>query len=99
NQDAFMRLPMSRVTIEVPPATEQKLREKASLHGKSLEFYLQELLQRDVLSTNGAAVPLAQGELSVEELDRLLDALSQTPTVLPSLPADFSRKDIYAEHD
>ena len=90
---------MSRVTIELPPGTEQKLREKASLHGKSLEFYLQELLQQDPLGANGAAVPLAQAELSLEELDRLLDALSQTPTVLPSLPADFSRKDIYAEHD
>ena len=90
---------MSRATIELAPATEQKLREKAALHGKSLEFYLQELLQQDALGANGAAVPLAQAELSLEELDRLLDALSQTPTVLPSLPADFSRKDIYAEHD
>jgi hypothetical protein len=90
---------MSRVTIELPTGTEQKLREKASLHGKSLEFYLQELLQRDALGANGAALPLAQGELSLEELDRLLDELSQTPAVLPSLPADFSRKDIYAEHD
>ena len=55
---------MSRVTIELAPGTEQTLRAKASANGKSLEFYLQELAQKDALEANGAAVPLAEQELS-----------------------------------
>ena len=90
---------MSRVTIELPPGTEQKLREKASVRGKSLEFYLQELVQRDALGMNQTASSPAGEELSLAEFDRLLDELSETPAALPSLPVDFSRKDIYADHD
>jgi hypothetical protein len=89
---------MSRVTIDLPPGTEQKLREKASLHGKSLEFYLQELVQKEALEIYSNS-SLQGEELSIEEIDRLLDQLSEATAVLPSLPADFSRKDIYIEHD
>ena len=90
---------MSRVTIELPPGTEQTLREKASWHGKSLESYLQELAQRDALAANGTVLPLADGELPLEELDKLLDELAEPPALSASLPADFARKDIYADHD
>jgi hypothetical protein len=37
-------------------------------------------------------------EISLEEFDRLLDDLSNGPP-LPHLPDDFSRADIYADHD
>ncbi len=90
---------MSRVTIELPPGTEQTLREKASWHGKSLESYLQELAQRDAIGGNGTVLPPAHAELSLEELDKLLDELAEAPSALASLPADFSRKDIYTDHD
>ncbi len=36
--------------------------------------------------------------LSHEEFDRLLDELASGPT-LPILPPDFSRADLYADHD
>ncbi len=36
--------------------------------------------------------------LSDEEFNQLLDELSEGPP-LPPLPADFSRADIYADHD
>ncbi len=37
--------------------------------------------------------------LSLEEFDRLLDELSEGLPPLPPLPADFSRADIYEDHD
>ena len=90
---------MSRVTIELAPGTEQTLRAKASANGKSLEFYLQELAQKDALEANGAAVLLSQEELSLADFDQLLDALAAGPPGMPPLPEDFSRRDIYSDHD
>jgi hypothetical protein len=43
---------MSRVTLQLTPDTERKLREKASLLGQTLEVYLQQLAEKAV--TNGA---------------------------------------------
>lgn len=37
--------------------------------------------------------------LSVAELDRLLDKLSEGLDSLPPLPRDFSRGDLYDDHD
>jgi len=37
--------------------------------------------------------------LSTAELDRLLDKLSDGLDGLPPLPADFSRADLYDDHD
>ena len=90
---------MSRVTIELPSSTEQKLREKASMNGESLEFYLQKLAKKDAFEANGTATPAEEEELSLDELDTLLDELAKGTPPLVSLSADFSRKDIYAEHD
>jgi len=90
---------MNGVTIELAPDTERKLREKAAGYGKSLESYLEELAEREVLGTNSAALPVAEREISLDEFDLLLDELSEGLPLLPSLPADFSRKDIYVDHD
>ncbi|HQU42299.1 MAG TPA: hypothetical protein PK867_05780 [Pirellulales bacterium] len=49
-------------------------------------------VQQDMVS---AALPQ---DVPLEEFDRLLDELSSGPA-LPHLPADFSRADIYADHD
>jgi hypothetical protein len=37
--------------------------------------------------------------ITAEEFDRLLDEFSAGLPALPSLPNDFSRVDIYGEHD
>lgn len=59
---------------------------------------LQEAAERDL---DSAATRDANGIVgSGEELDALLNAFFvQNPTKLPSLPDDFSRDDIYADHD
>jgi predicted DNA-binding antitoxin AbrB/MazE fold protein len=46
---------------------------------------------------NGASPP-AVPDLSDEDFTRLLDELASGPT-LPHLPADFSRSDVYLDHD
>jgi hypothetical protein len=81
------------MTIELDENTARMLdtlRTKASARQMPLHTYLQWLLHAG--DTPGASV-----DLSVADFDRLLDELSSP--ALPTLPADFSRRDIYAEHD
>ncbi len=37
--------------------------------------------------------------ISLEEFDRILDEITAQPMPVKSLPIDFSRADIYADHD
>jgi predicted DNA-binding antitoxin AbrB/MazE fold protein len=54
----------------------------------------------EVQAKNGATVSSIPESvaLSDDEFERLLDELASGPT-LPHLPADFSRADVYADHD
>lgn len=68
---------------------ERVLTEQArSLGYPSPDDYLKSLLG----VADGAVAPLSD-----EEFNRILDALPADD--LPSLPADFSRADLYADHD
>jgi hypothetical protein len=69
------------------------LKSQAEARGLSLEQYLLLFAEAgDATSGNGA-------DLSPEGFDQLLDELSEGLPPLPPLPADFSRRDIYSEHD
>jgi hypothetical protein len=85
---------MSHVTIDLDSNTEQRLRAKAILSGQTLEAYLEQLAGQDARGQNGSMA----SPLSDEEFDRLLDDLSTGPA-MPVLPGDFSRADLYADHD
>jgi hypothetical protein len=74
------------VTIQLHDSVAAALNAQASLQGISLEEYLARL-------ANGAA---AAPRMPDEEIERELDRLSFNG---PSLPADFSRADIYLDHD
>ena len=68
-----------------------KLRAQALARRMSLDVYLAQFVE--------PAQPALSGNASVEELDRMLDELAAGPLGAPSLPADFSRADIYADHN
>lgn len=80
------------IQIEVAPDTAQMLQANASARKISLEDYLRKLAETDSLT---ASVPT----LSLEEFDRDMDELAAGLEGLPVLPQDFSRADIYADHD
>jgi hypothetical protein len=90
---------MAAVTIHLPSATEQTIRERASREGKSLESFLQDLVAQAALGANGADLAPSPNNPPIAELDRWLDDLAAGLPSLPTLPADFSRADLYAEHD
>lgn len=80
------------VTIEVDRETAEVLKMKAEALRLPLDVYLRTLAERDV-SVVQAPKP------TLEEFDRDMDQLASGLDGLPILPRDFSRADIYAEHD
>ena len=93
------------LTVDLPDDLERRLRERASRDGRPVEHYVLELIERDAAGPgNGQGVEasgLYTGQapaLSDGEFEHLLDELESGPR-LPHLPADFSRADIYADHD
>lgn len=88
------------VTLTLAPDTERRLRERAAESGLTLEAYLQRIVERETSGTDGAATASGPRQPpSLEEFDRLLDELSEGLPALPLLPADFSRADVYTDHD
>ena len=75
-------------SIQIDDQTAQGPQALAAANGLTLEVYLRELLAKQV--------PLQQPPISPAEFDAELESLSIDG---PSLPADFSRADIYADHD
>src|SRR5712664_3955425 len=74
--------------LELDEHTAEQLNALAAANGMTPEAYLKLLLPA---SANGASA-----RMSLDELDSLL---RQHAFDGPSLPADFSRADIYNEHD
>jgi hypothetical protein len=88
---------MSTLTIQLPRETEQKLREKASRSGKSLETYLQELAERAAReeAANGSVpTPQTQSVLTPEQRAAAWRAWVERQPVRPVI-ADDSRESIY----
>jgi hypothetical protein len=83
---------MMTVQIEVAQDTAQILQANAAMRKISLDDYLRQLAEADSLK---ATAP----NLSLEEFDRDMDELALGLGELPVLPQDFSRADIYADHD
>ena len=77
---------------QLTPETVDKLAEKAQAAGLSLDGYLNTLLG---LLNDGTAL----SELSDEEFEAVLEEFSRGSEHLPPLPPDFSRDDIYSDHD
>jgi hypothetical protein len=80
------------MTIEIDERTAQALEAQAKARGLPLDVYLSVL-------AGGKDADLEWRQPSLEELNRALDELSADAIDAPSLPADFSRADIYHDHD
>jgi len=77
-------------TIEIEQRTAEMLKAKAEANGLSLDDYLR-------LLAEGEVPPVAA--LDATEIDRILDELAQGGEDLSPLLRDFSREDIYFDHN
>ena len=83
---------MNPVLEQVRPETAALLVARAEAHGFSVDEYLKLLL--GMPEQNPALT-----ELSEEEFDAVMEEFAHGTEDLPPLPPDFSRKDIYCDHD
>jgi len=77
-------------SLNIDDKTAESLRRRAFEAGMSLEDFVRHLLSRE------ASIPVKQTRLTVEEFDSILD---REATDTPGLPSNFSRADIYCDHD
>jgi predicted transcriptional regulator len=90
---------MSTITLELPPETERKLRERAEREGQTVEMLVRDL----VMEVAEAVAPLrprfiSEPKLTDEEFKQWLADIAANEPGEP-LPPDFSREDIYIDHD
>jgi hypothetical protein len=87
------------VTLNLSAETTRKLYEQAAEAGQTLEAYLEQLLERDTRTAPGVAGTGAADQLSPDAFDQRLEELAEGIPPLASLPADWSRAYLYADHD
>ncbi len=78
-------------SLNIDDETAESLTARAAAVGVSVDEFLRRLLSSPTVPTV-ATIP----RVSLDELETLLD---QEATYSPVLPVDFSRTDIYADHD
>ena len=83
---------MNPVLEQVRPETVELFAARAEAHGLSVDEYLKLLLGVPVQNP-------AWTELSEEEFDAVMEEFAHGTEDLSPLPPDFSRKDIYCDHD
>jgi hypothetical protein len=77
--------------IEIEQGTAERLAQKAKSTGVSVDSLLKHMLELTDLTQSR--------EMTLEEFDRVLDELAAGSENLPPLPTNFSRADIYLDHD
>jgi uncharacterized protein (DUF1778 family) len=87
------------ITLDLSPEIERLLRQKAALQGLELETYLGHLAERDAQAVNGKTEAASVAHVFPADFDRLVDELSEGLPPLPTLPPDWSRAHLYADHD
>ena len=81
------------ISLNIDDKTIEKLNALAAEQGMTLERFLQSLAQQQSLAQKGTE---AKSVMTSEELENELKPLLFHG---PSLPSDFSRADIYFDHD
>lgn len=57
------------ITLNFPPETERELRERATANGQTVEGFIRELVEREVVTTGGAhTVPVPRRSKPLDEI-------------------------------
>ncbi len=84
------------LNLFLPPSTEARLRDRAAVTGKDLATLVSEAIE-EKLASDAAGAGVVQ---TASDFDRVLeDFFAANPETVPCLPPDFSRADLYTDHD
>lgn len=59
------------ITLDLPPETERRLHERAAASGQTVEFFIRQVLEREVVETGGTHA--ATGPERSQSLDEILE--------------------------
>jgi plasmid stability protein len=93
---------MSSITVELPEETRRRLEDKATRNGQPLEAYVRGVLEEDAALANVASIDDGRVTVddSVEGFDKWLAELDDLPPIqMPAIPCEWTREDIYFDHD
>ena len=90
-----MPSPAETVSIQLDRQTADALESQARARGISLDTYLRDIAQTGASPDDGGGA----GLVHLADVDRWLEELSEGLPTATSLPPDFSREDIYRDHD
>lgn len=90
---------MSTITLQLPPETERTLRDRADASGRSVEALVCDLVA-EAVETPPPPKPrfMSEPKLTGDEFKTWLEDIAANEPNEP-LPPDFSRADIYNDHD
>jgi hypothetical protein len=81
------------LSISLPPEIEKRLIDEAARQGVGTSEYVSKLIEDRIQGLHASSSVTG-------DFDAVLDEFfTANPEPLPSLPADFSREDIYLDHD
>lgn len=83
------------IHLELKPEVEERLGRETSAKGVSVEAYVEDLIERQVTDPREITP-----RVDIEEVDRVLDALSEGSEDRPAPPPEaYTRESIYRDHD
>ena len=83
------------IHLELKPEVEERLGREASAKGVSVEAYVEDLIEQQIIRPHEEA-----SRIGLEEFDRVLDALSEGSNGSPAPPPEaYTRESIYREHN
>ncbi|HEY3788229.1 MAG TPA: hypothetical protein VGL71_05200 [Urbifossiella sp.] len=92
---------MSAITLQLKPETERKLRDRAEQSGLTVEALLEEIAKETSEApppTIGKPRFISEPKLTDTQFAQWLEDIAAGTPASP-LPPDFSRADIYFDHD
>jgi hypothetical protein len=89
---------MATVTLNLPAETERKLRDRTEKAGMSFETLVRDLVFEAANAPRPWPRFVSEPKLTDEQFDQWINEISAGATASP-LPPDFSREDIYFDHD
>ena len=90
---------MSTITLQLPPETERKLRDRADESGQTVEALVRDLVvEAAETQAPRKARFMSEPKLTREQFRKLVDRIAASTPGTP-LPRDFSREDIYPDDE
>lgn len=89
---------MSTITLELPPETERRLRDRADASGQSVESLVRDLVVAAAEPEPRKPRYMTEPQLTREQFQKLVKKIADSVPGT-ALPRDFTREELYPDED